>query len=154
MQHIWIGFSFFVALLTVLPSAILTTEFEDCGSTATDMIYYIENCTIPPCKVYHGTTAYSSLKFKPTKPTKSLRCELTGKLGPIELPFHGCIVDQCAEGVLIEGDCPLEVDEQIDAQLKFEILPLYPSITLTAIYKLIGDDDEIVTCVTHGITVV
>merc|ERR1711872_39827 len=107
-------------------------EVEDCGSTAEVISFDFTECTELPCVVVHGNTYYSWLKLKPTAHTDTLTCKLSAYVGPIELPFNGCVYNQC-DGALLDGDCPLETGEFVKAELKFEILPLYPSLSLTAV---------------------
>lgn len=46
---------------------------------------------------------------------------------------------------LIEGECPLEEDEEFTYQLKMPILSIYPKISLGLTFTIYNDDGDI-TC--------
>jgi len=107
---------------------------EDCGSTAEIVSVEFDGCTAPPCTVHHGTHATGRITLKANSATSSLTCKLSGMLGGIELPFNGCPPNACES--LSGGDCPTEEGEVIVYELDFEILKLYPTIDITAKWKL------------------
>jgi len=120
-------------------------EFEDCGSTAEVVSLEFDGCTELPCHVYHGTHATGRITLKANTATNNLQCKLAGMIGPVELPFDGCPPDACAD--MITGDCPTEAGETLVYDLDFEILDLYPTIEVTAKWRLIEDDGSDFMCI-------
>ncbi|XP_023342721.1 epididymal secretory protein E1 [Eurytemora carolleeae] len=135
---------FLVCILFLGLAAAGIVEVEDCGSSAEIVSLEFDGCDEKPCSVYHGTHATGRINLKANSPTNTLTCKLAGVVGVIELPFNGCPSDACAS--MTSGDCPVEAGETLVYELDFEILDLYPTIEVTAKWRLLDDNGDDFMC--------
>ena len=135
----------YLAVLLFAGAAIAdVVPVEDCGSSATIASLEFDGCTSLPCEVFHGTHATGRINIQANSVTNTLTCKLAGMIGPIELPFDGCPSNACAS--MASGDCPTEVGENLVYELDFEILDLYPTIEVTAKWRLLDDNGADFIC--------
>lgn len=95
----------------------------------------VSNCERPTCNLKQGTTATITIRLVPNRTIQTLTNAVSALLFNVPLPFVGvdgtnaCDNIYKSDGVTKVG-CPLETGEEYLYINSFDVLPIYPRVSL------------------------
>merc|ERR1712018_20882 len=97
---------------------------------------------VDECPAHKGGKLMGQLKFAPTFPAQSLRCQMYGVILGQDIPFPGgCpVTDVCAN--LASGDCPIEAGEEFVWNMEMPIESWFPGGSLRGKIQLQAPDEK------------
>ncbi|XP_055852262.1 ecdysteroid-regulated 16 kDa protein [Episyrphus balteatus] len=140
--------------LLALIASIQATQVKKCPKNSARKLeaneVTISNCPKNKCTLKRNTKVSIEMKVIPTRDFKELNNDISGILLDVPLPFPGIygtsacphIYDAAGENMV---GCPLKANETYTYKNSFDILPIYPTVTLE-IHCALGDGQGDAAC--------
>ncbi|XP_047739389.1 NPC intracellular cholesterol transporter 2-like [Hyalella azteca] len=119
-------------------SCAAATEYQDCGSAASNVVLGIPNCDVPPCIFQRGDSFNVTLDFYPKNDGTRLTASITALIGPVDVPWPGFDTDACRH--LSSSKCPFTASTQLHWGYEVEVLKAYPAISTIVTFKMLNED--------------
>ncbi|XP_055903663.1 ecdysteroid-regulated 16 kDa protein [Eupeodes corollae] len=143
-----------LCLLALIIASVQSTQVKKCPKSSARLLepteVTISNCPKNKCILKRNTKVDIEMKVVPTRDFNELNNDISGILQNVPLPFPGiygtsaCPNIYDAEGKKAVG-CPLKAGETYTYKNSFDILPIYPTVTLE-IHCGLGDTKGDAAC--------
>ncbi|KAG7202621.1 hypothetical protein KM043_009806 [Ampulex compressa] len=121
-----------------------STPFTPCESGPVPLDLRIDGCTAQPCPLYKGTNLTAQWDFTVVSNTAALKPRVVATVMGARVNYPFPQKNACT--TLVNGECPLDKDEEVTYALTMPILKYYPSIPLNIEFALLGDDGKEQVC--------
>ena len=101
----------------------------------------VSPCRRTPCKLKKGTTYTLTITFKSLINSNQVTSKVCGKVGPVCVPFKLPNEDSCSQ--MTQGVCPVKENETYVFQTSLPIKSIYPSMSVTGKWRLIGEEGDL-----------
>lgn len=100
-------------------------------------------CSTVPCVFKKGTNVTCTISFTPTELVSNGTLKVTGKLGPVKVPFPLPNPNACSDHGLT---CPLKSGVPVKLTITLPVKSEYPSVTVVAQFELKDQGNNDVFC--------
>uniref|UniRef100_A0A182M268 MD-2-related lipid-recognition domain-containing protein n=1 Tax=Anopheles culicifacies TaxID=139723 RepID=A0A182M268_9DIPT len=106
----------------------------------------VSGCSAEPCVVTRGQDIHAMIGFRTDRPLEALTAEVSGSVIGISVPIDlpGDLANACNS--LVGSSCPVPAGVDVMYELQVPVLSSYPAISAVVEWKLLDQDENVVTC--------
>jgi len=131
-------------LIALVCGLSCATNFDDCGSTASDVSFYVASCDSPPCIVKLGESFPIWISFTPSEEVDEVTAQTYAIINGIPAPWPGFDHDGC--NYMTGEQCPLQAGVNATWNYPVYVDPSYPTITVDAQFMLKNGQEKLACC--------
>lgn len=130
-------------IVLIVVTTTHAVKFTDCGSTVEGLKITVSNCDPADdvCPFYIGDNVTFTTDFTAVKDINSAKIKITGKLGPIPVPFKISPDEACDNYGLV---CPVRATQAGFVQISLPIKSEYKPVKVTVQFELLDGKDKLV----------